>query len=429
MASIHLPSTSTARSVRVNWTGSGVVDNAQPIQHTTPTSLCNNSTLSYFLPTRYSSTSHLQAVLCSLYSLSSGFIVYSNRPPSATHPSTPTAAMSTTTTNNTGQGKLVAVTGASGFVAGGLVDLLIKRGYTVRGTVRNLHDNNKTSHLKQDFPTLQLYEADLLKPGSFDECFQGCEIVFHTASPFQTKVNDPQKDLVEPAVHGTENVIEAALKVPSVKRIVLTSSVATVRRPEKEKEGWYVSNDKDWNNFANIDNLPYPYSKVAAEKRAWDLVTQWNSGHPEQQVKLVTIHPSWVMGPPAGNRVDGVSVGTIVSWLDESQVDSGVRPQAVGCVDIREVATAHVEAAEREDANGRYIVSHTNSTPPLDMIEIFKKKFPNKRFPDKVNGTLNPPYGVDNSRTQKELGVVFRPLEETLFDMADKLVQLGLVKP
>ena len=52
-----------------------------------------------------------------------------------------------------------------------------------------------------------------------------------------------------------------------------------------------------------------------------------NSARP---VKLITILPSWVLGPPFGSRVDGVSVSTVVSWLDESQVDVGVRPQRVG---------------------------------------------------------------------------------------------------
>jgi len=123
-------------------------------------------------------------------------------------------------------------------------------------------------------------------------------------------------------------------------------------------------------------------------------------------------------------------VGTVVSWLDGSQVEQGVRPQQMGCVDVREVATAHVEAAEREQAHGRYIVSHPRSTPPLDHIATLKKQFPNKTFPEKMApGQLNPAFGVDNSRVQKELGVVFRPVSETLSDMADKLIDLGLVKP
>jgi nucleoside-diphosphate-sugar epimerase len=38
-------------------------------------------------------------------------------------------------------GKTVCVTGASGFIASWLVKFLLDRGYTVRGTVRNLGDS------------------------------------------------------------------------------------------------------------------------------------------------------------------------------------------------------------------------------------------------------------------------------------------------
>jgi len=190
-----------------------------------------------------------------------------------------------------------------------------------------------------------------------------------------------------------------------------------------------VSTDKDWNNFANINNLPYPFSKVEAEKKAWELVNAHNAKHPQHQVRLVTVLPSWVMGPPFGTRVDGVSVGTIVSWLDESQVEKGVRPQLVGCVDVRDVAAAHLAAAEKENANGRYICSHEKPTHPLDMVAVFKTLYPHKKFPSHVAGELNKTFGVDNSRTREELGIEFTPLDKTLKDMAEKLIELGMVKP
>ena len=68
----------------------------------------------------------------------------------------------------------MAVTGASGYIAGHVVRLLQARGFHVRGTVRSLRDAAKVQHLLDDFPGLELFEADLLAPGSFDACFAGC---------------------------------------------------------------------------------------------------------------------------------------------------------------------------------------------------------------------------------------------------------------
>ncbi len=39
---------------------------------------------------------------------------------------------------------------------------------------------------------LQLYAADLLLPGSFDEAVAGCDVAIHTASPFALSVRCPR---------------------------------------------------------------------------------------------------------------------------------------------------------------------------------------------------------------------------------------------
>jgi len=96
-------------------------------------------------------------------------------------------------------GDIVLVTGASGFLAGHVIRQLTDKGFKVRGTVRNLTDTAKTEHLKELFPDLELYEADLLDDGSFEECCKGARFVIHCASPFQYVVEDPERDLVEPA--------------------------------------------------------------------------------------------------------------------------------------------------------------------------------------------------------------------------------------
>ncbi|XP_030510334.1 cinnamoyl-CoA reductase CAD2 isoform X2 [Cannabis sativa] len=94
-----------------------------------------------------------------------------------------------------GEGKVVCVTGASGFIASWLVKLLLQRGYTVKASVRDLSDAKKTEHLISldgAKERLQLFKANLLEEGSFDSVVDHCECVFHTASPLTFTVNDPQ---------------------------------------------------------------------------------------------------------------------------------------------------------------------------------------------------------------------------------------------
>nr|GEU99311.1 zinc finger, CCHC-type [Tanacetum cinerariifolium] len=108
-----------------------------------------------------------------------------------------------------GEGKVVCVTGASGFIASWLVKLLLARGYSVHATVRSLGDQKKTKHLfalDGAKERLSLYEANLIEDGSFDSAVKGCVCVFHTTSPVQLTVDDPQAQLIDHAVQGTLRV-------------------------------------------------------------------------------------------------------------------------------------------------------------------------------------------------------------------------------
>ena len=59
--------------------------------------------------------------------------------------------------------------------------------------------------------------------------------MFHTASPFQIAVADPQRDLVEPALNGTKNVLASVARTPSVKKVILTSSIAAVTQSVEDQ--------------------------------------------------------------------------------------------------------------------------------------------------------------------------------------------------
>lgn len=128
--------------------------------------------------------------------------------------------------------KPILVTGATGYIAGWIIERLLNQGYNVHATVRDPSKKNKIQHLydlaDKSSGQIQFFKADLLKSGSFDEAMQGCEVVIHTASPFVvTNYKDAVKDIIEPAVKGTENVLDSVNRTDSVKRVVVTSSIAS----------------------------------------------------------------------------------------------------------------------------------------------------------------------------------------------------------
>ena len=98
----------------------------------------------------------------------------------------------------------VLVTGATGYVAGQLIKLLLVQGTQVHAAVRDPSKVSKLKFLNQLADTLPgsitYFKADLLDSGSYLEAMQGCELVYHTASPFSLNIQDPQRDLIDPAL-------------------------------------------------------------------------------------------------------------------------------------------------------------------------------------------------------------------------------------
>ncbi|KAK8697633.1 hypothetical protein V6N13_113774 [Hibiscus sabdariffa] len=179
-------------------------------------------------------------------------------------------------------GKTVCVTGASGYVASWLVKQLLLRGYNVNASVRNPSAENR----------LKFFKADLLEEGSFDSVVEGCEGVFHTASPFFNDVVDPQAELIDPAVKGTLNVLNSCAKAASIKRVVLTSSIAAVAYERKPRtpdvvidENWFTDPD-----YCKGLKLWYVISETLAEDSAWKFAK-------EKGIDMVAINPGMAIGP------------------------------------------------------------------------------------------------------------------------------------
>lgn len=238
----------------------------------------------------------------------------------------------------------VAVSGVSGFIGAHVAQNLLQKGYHVHGTVRR-DTPEKIQHLNNPstpYPgTLQIFEADLLIPGSFDETLKGCTYAIHVASPYVMNVRNPQRDLVDPAVNGTIGFLTAAKKA-GVKKVVLTSSFAAVQAGGITGK---IFSEEDWNTTSSLKSLPYFYSKTVAEKAAWDFVK-------DTDIKLIVINPVAVFGPSLTNSINE-TVSILIHVVNGGFF--GIVDLSMCTVDVRDVAEAHIRAMESETASGRYI--------------------------------------------------------------------------
>ncbi|CAH8311252.1 unnamed protein product [Eruca vesicaria subsp. sativa] len=314
-----------------------------------------------------------------------------------------------------GGGKVVCVTGASGYIASWIVKLLLLRGYTVRATVRNPSDPAKTEHLLAldgAKERLKLFKADLLEECSFEQAIEGCDAVFHTASPVKYIVTDPQTELIDPAVKGTLNVLNTCKKTSSVKRVILTSSTAAVlvRKPPLEPNDVVDETFFSDPSVCTELKLWYPLSKTLAENAAWQFSK-------DNGTDMVVIIPGFVIGPLLQPTLN-FSAGFIVDMINGKNPFNATYYRFV---DVRDVALAHVKALETPSANGRYIIDG----PSMTINDI--KKTIRELFPDlyiaETNGesemkeimTKEIIYKVSVEKV-KNLGVEFTPLESCFRD-------------
>ncbi|CAK9186826.1 unnamed protein product [Ilex paraguariensis] len=312
-------------------------------------------------------------------------------------------------------GRVVCVTGAGGFIASWMVKLLLEKGYTVRGTVRNPADDQKNFHLRElegAKERLTLCKADLLDYGSLREAINGCDGVFHTASP----VTDDPEQMVEPAVIGTRNVIIAASEA-KVRRVVFTSSIGAVymdphRHPDQvvDETCWsdldFCQNTKNW----------YCYGKAVAEKAAWEVAK-------EKEVDLVVVNPVLVLGPLLQPTVNA-SIVHILKYLTGVVKTYANSVQAY--VHVRDVALAHILVYETPAASGRYLCAES-VLHRGEVVEILSKFFPEYPIPTKCSDETKPrakAYKFSNLKL-KDLGLEFTSVKQCLYDTVRSLQEKG----
>jgi nucleoside-diphosphate-sugar epimerase len=339
------------------------------------------------------------------------------------------------------------VTGGTGYMASWIIKMLLEEGIHVHATVRDPANAEKVGHLtaiaEAAEAELKLFKADLLVPGSFDEPMQGCELVIHTASPFFiSRIKDPEEELIRPAREGTRNVLETANRIPTVKRVVLTSSVAAIYGDNADiaSAPGGIFTEKEWNTTSSAQHQPYPYSKTVAEKEAWAIAEG------QERWDLLTINPGWILGPSLSKRKDSMSISTMIQFGDGTY-KSGVPELWNGIVDVRDVASAHIRAGFTPEASGRHIIVSEEATL-LDLAKFLRKHFgdgypfPRRQAPKLVFWLIAPTFGFtrkyagrnvgphirfDNSYSKADLGMTYIPIEQTVKEHFQQIIDDDLL--
>ena len=273
---------------------------------------------------------------------------------------------------------------------------------------------------------------DIAAAGAFDAAVVSdppFDLVLHTASPFHFNTKDSQKDLLDPAINGTTGILKAIAKsAPHVKRVVITSSFAAIVDAAGKPAG-YVYSEKDWNPITAeqaVANAGFGYraSKTFAERAAWEFVAKEKPGF-----DLVTINPPLVFGPVIHHLSSLSSLNTSNELLRDIiqgkyQAEGLPRAGVFFWVDVRDLADAHVHAAERKEAGGKRFFVTAGDYSNEEVGRIVQENF--SEYKDKVGDLSKAGYGegrpkFDNKQSLEVLGIKYRTLEESIVDTVKSL--------
>ena len=228
------------------------------------------------------------------------------------------------------------ILGATGFIGGQIARAAVDRGWRVRGLRRRPDAVGAIGDLEIEWAS-----GDLADPASLVTAMRGCPLVFHVAGYYPHRARNVQ-ETTRHGVTGMRNVLTAA-SAAGVKRLVYTSAFTTVGPPGDPGR---LASERDLYTPGSIP-LPYFEVKWAMEMEAMRATAQ---GLP-----IVVVLPTAVFGPGDAKP----STGKILLMAAQGRIP-GYIGGTLNVVDVRDVASGHIAAAQRGKPGRRYILGGHN---------------------------------------------------------------------
>jgi nucleoside-diphosphate-sugar epimerase len=289
---------------------------------------------------------------------------------------------------------------------------------------------------------------DITVENAFEKHLDGVSYILHLASPLANSTN--KDEMFGPAVKGTMGILKDAAKVESVKKVVITSSIAALVPISGVPEGGVISGafiksilktmskcqksnnateNTDWDLSVDTEadfntGEPtstamkiYSASKLLANNASWEF---YASEKPSYQ--LVTLHPALVYGQNLVQKSAAEIKGTTNGFLFASIMNGAFSDKLLNSVYIGDVAAAHVKSLDPKITSSKYLISGQEFTWK-DVVEIAQKHFPNA--PIKLAPTEPELTKTDTSKAEKELGITWATPETIITEVMKQ--QLGFL--
>ncbi|OAL45527.1 NAD(P)-binding protein [Pyrenochaeta sp. DS3sAY3a] len=333
----------------------------------------------------------------------------------------------------------ILITGVSGHVGYRVLVEALRREYNVRGVVRRTEQEKQirnTESIKPFEANLEIVVVeDLLKDGAFDSFLDGIHAVIHVASPLALTTDDYKRDVIDPAIQATMGILRSAAKSPSVKRIVITSSMATLLTME------YVMSDDYERVFTANDTYPppdvtghfiAPIEAYAVGKSHALAASERFVENEKPQFDLISILPSMVIGKnelsTSKGQIEASTNSVVIGPLIGRRAEM---PSLGASVHLHDVARAHIDALDPSIPGNRRLLCSSGGPKGTrwdDAKEIVRRRY-KKQVSDglfTLTGTSpTRPLRLDSSETEKVLGWTFIGFEEQVQSVVDHYIELA----
>lgn len=331
---------------------------------------------------------------------------------------------------------IVFITGGSGFLGLRIIVEALHKGYKLRVAVRS---ESKAAQIRAA-PSVKPYleefidfiiVPDILTPAAYDKALDGVSHIIHAASPLAQETDDYDRDVIQPAIQGTLGILQSALKYPSIKRVVITSSVAVL---VSYNDFMVEDTDKtfDAKSTAETPSGPYPnaFAAYGASKILALQATKKFMAEKKPHFDVVNILPSFIIGKNElvtdpkhiTDGTNGIAFGQVLGKDNPA-------PTPGTSVHLNDVALIHVLAMEKQVPAQDYVVSGegVKGTVWSDALDYVKKHFPE----EVKNGVL--PLGgkaltkkvkVDSSKTEEAFNMKLKGYEEQVLSVTRHYLKL-----